>query len=92
MQHSLFLGYPLSAEQQAALQHIPPARLDLFINRDPAYLQKKSHNGQLFLGKSLDKHVSLQEIDLLSLNIHSLLKAVLTPQYFVAKSCILFPS
>lgn len=76
----LFFGFPIDAVYREELKKIPPAILNLFIQRGDDYLNRIDQEGVSYLGKSLGQCVDSSAIDLALNHILSLLKR-LVPDY-----------
>lgn len=87
----LFLGLPVNNELAAHLAKIDPKILSFFIQKEENYLQEVFFQKKHFLGKSVDKAVDLSSLEMLELNIYSLLKKLVPHYPFENTSLLLFP-
>jgi len=76
----LFLGFAVDSSFQKSFDLLNLKDKALFIQENDAYLQEYLFNEALFLGKYLEKKSDLNQINLFSLNIYSLLKKIV-PNY-----------
>ncbi|MFI5343462.1 MAG: hypothetical protein ACHQUC_04500 [Chlamydiales bacterium] len=76
----LFFGFPIDVAFQEALEKVPSAILNLFIQIGDEYLKRIDQEGISYLGKSLGQCVDSSTIDLAQGHILSLLKR-LVPDY-----------
>ncbi len=87
----LFLGLPINDELTADLDKIDPKIRALFIKEEDNYLQEIIFENTRFLGKGIYEAIELNELEMLEINIYSLLKK-LVPHYSFEKSpLVLFP-
>lgn len=74
----LFLGIPLSDAYQQALDRLPAAERELFIqNQDSAYLQKVENEGIEYLGKYLGFPIEMATLEMSYSHVYSLLKKLI---------------
>ncbi len=70
----LFYGFPVTQAYREILEGLDKRIFELYVRNDDAYLQDIEHNGSRYLGKSIGPIVELSTLELLQLNIYSLLK------------------
>ena len=71
----LFLGFPLSPSYHQALDQVPMAEREVFIQTgDSPYLQKIEREGIEYLGKYLGSSIDMTALDLSHAHVYSLLK------------------
>lgn len=88
----LFLGVEIDDNLSNMLAKANPRLLELLIQNEPIYLQRASCQRKDYLGKYVGDLISLSQLELIELNIMSLLKKIspeYTPQPF---SLVLFSS
>lgn len=88
----LFLGFPINSSFFLEYQGVDPRLLSIFINNENTYLQEVIHQQERYLGKYTGHLNDLNELDLLSANIYSILKKVIPNYPYEKHSLILFPS
>lgn len=76
----LFLGFCVDPAFQTLYSQLSPEKKALFIQKGDAYLQEHFHEDRLYLGKFIEGTSDVPALELLSLNIFSLLKK-LVPDY-----------
>lgn len=76
----LFLGVEIDTDLAELLDKANPRLLDLLIQNEPIYLQKTAYNDREYLGKYVGDIVNLPQLELIELNIMSLLKKI-SPNY-----------
>lgn len=69
----LYLGCPLNDHYETLLSKLDPSLRNLFINSSDEYLQEITFRNKRFLGKTVGAKVTLDQLRLLEVNIHSLL-------------------
>lgn len=76
----LFYGFPLDSECSHQLNSLNPSLLSSFIRDDDAYLKELIFEGVRYVGKNVGESVDLAELELLDVNIYSILIKLL-PNY-----------
>ncbi len=79
-QPRLFLGFCVEPVFQQTYSSLSHELKNLFVQNGDAYLQEHFHEEKLFIGKFIDGTSDVATLELLSLNIFSLLKK-LVPEY-----------
>ncbi len=77
---SLFLGLPVTSTLEIALKQANPGLFALFTKGGPDYLEFYEQSSQRFLGKNLGEVTDLSRIELVGVNIYSLVLR-LAPNY-----------
>lgn len=70
----LFFGFPLNEQFLEALQNMDKRLYDLYVQKGDAYLQRFEYEGRSYLGKPVGSISEISTLELLQLNIYSLLK------------------
>jgi hypothetical protein len=83
----LFLGFLVNNELADNLNRINPNLLALFIQNEDNYLKEIIIQNKRYIGKSIEKAIDLPSLELLQLNIYSILKKML-PDYSFEKRLI----
>lgn len=87
----LFFGLLVNEEFANHLSKVNPDLLALFIQNKEDYLSDITVENMRFIGKYIDKAVDLTSLELLQLNIYSIVKRIL-PEYTCENNpLILFP-
>lgn len=73
----LFFGFPLDEQFLSALDSVDKRLYDLYVQKGDAYLQRFDHEGRSYLGKPVGMISDVSTLELLQLNIYSLLKKLL---------------
>lgn len=73
LEYHLFMGLELEPRIEESLQKNSPSLLEFFIQDHPDYLKKMTFEGKSYLGKTVGKAVDLTQIELVEVNIFSLL-------------------
>lgn len=79
-QARLFLGFPIRSDFAQKLAKIPSPLISAIINEGDRYLQEFPYEGIRYLGKVLNGYTEYPNLELLEINIYSLLKK-LVPDY-----------
>jgi hypothetical protein len=85
----IFLGFPVDAVFQKALDRSNPALRDLLTKGGEEYLEVYESQDQLFLGKTLGATADLSRIELAHANIMSLLKKLVSDYPYQPSSLVL---
>lgn len=85
----LYLGYPVSPQLLAEMHSTNPEMLRQFTHGG-AYLQEIHFQGTTYLAKPVDPHPTLATLDLLEMNIYSLLQKLSSRFPFHQTPMILF--
>ena len=77
-----FFGFPVDTQYQTALSQLDRKIYCVFVRPEgeESYLQEYTHGSQLYLGKKLGTLIECTTLELLQVNIYSLLKK-LVPGY-----------
>ncbi len=90
LDHQLFLGFPLSADYQHALDPLPSSLKKMFIQMTPSpYLQQIEYERISYLGKFLGPCFELSSLNEMESHIYSLLKRLL-PAYPYQEGALVF--
>lgn len=92
IQTSLFLGLPVTADLERALNAVNPTALALFTQGGEDYLELHSHQEQRFLGKAIADGTDIARLHLIEANVISLLNCLLPDRAFTASSLVLVPN
>lgn len=86
---TLFFGFPLSEKYIEVLTTVDPRLYHLYVGDSSSSLQELSYKGVRYLGKPLETVVDSGTLELLQLNIYSLLtKLVPTFPYHETPLCL----
>ncbi len=73
-QANFFLGYPVDSEFRLVLEKLDPSFKALFIQNGEAYLEEIDFAGVKYLGKKIEKAADISSLNLIEINIYSLLR------------------
>lgn len=85
----LFLGFPITESHHHTIKQLPDAERSLFINSNPLYLEQIEHEGIVYLGKSLGVSMEINQLEMMTTNILSLLKKLIPNHSYVSDSLVL---
>lgn len=88
---ALFIGLEVTPPLQKALLLADQQAIKAFVNDDDAYLQDISHGGKRYLGKYAGSQTDISSLELLEVNIRTLLAKILPPEGFADLPLHLFP-
>ena len=92
LDYQLFLGFPLNSNYLNLLDEVSHPIKSLFIqNNHPEYLYKLEYQDVPYLGKKLGPITDIQSIELLEVNIYSLLRRLVPHFSYEKHPLILFP-
>ncbi|MFA6916335.1 MAG: hypothetical protein WC222_08055 [Parachlamydiales bacterium] len=74
VQIDMFFGFPVDEHFSAALKSLDPRMIDLYVQEGEAYLQSIENEGNKYLGKPVGPITETSTLELLQLNIYSILK------------------
>lgn len=74
IQIDMFFGFPVDERFSSALKSLDPRMIDLYVQEGEAYLQSIENEGSKFLGKPVGSITETSTLELLQLNIYSILK------------------
>lgn len=70
----LFFGFPVNNDYDYFLKNVDLRVYELYVREGDAYLQNLTYQGIQYLGKPVSPIVEIATLELLQLNIYSLLK------------------
>lgn len=88
---SLFFGFPINGLYATALAAVNEKVYRMFVGNNGSYLEEIDYKSQRYLGKSLPTLVDSAELELLQLNIYSLLKKLVPDFAYEATPLHLLP-
>jgi hypothetical protein len=90
-ERKLFFGFQIDPVFQDALSAVNEELLGIFIRADGEYLQELSHENRCYLGKFVDSPLDLAALELLQVNIYSMLKRLIPNYPYEQSSLWLIP-
>jgi len=88
----LFLGIPVDSQLSKRLDLVDSGLLEEYIDKgDDKSLQFATYQGQRYIGKPVGSFTDLPKLELLEMNIWSLLKKIVPAQKITEKTLELFP-
>ncbi|MGZ3732924.1 MAG: hypothetical protein ACXU9U_04230 [Parachlamydiaceae bacterium] len=79
-ERKLFFGFQIDTLFQDALSAVNKQLLGIFIRNDDEYLQELTYEKRRYLGKFVNSPLDLAALELLQVNVYSMLKR-LVPNY-----------
>jgi hypothetical protein len=86
-----FLGFQCDGALADLLERIDPKKRALFINQADLYLQKVVHQNSTYLGKCIGEMKTVEELELIKVNIYTIMLKLIPPFDSTKFPMLLFP-